>query len=160
MKLYFLATRDYKHKPNNMSKVKKNDTVKVHYTGKLVSGEEFDSSKGQDPLEFTVGSGQIIPGFDAAVEGMEVNEKKTITIAPDQAYGPVQDQLISNIERSQLPEDITPEVGQMLVATAPDGRQTRVQVTAVQEDTVTLDANHPLAGKELVFDIELVEIVG
>jgi len=141
-----------------MPKVKKNDTVKVHYTGKLVSGEEFDTSKGREPLEFTVGSGQIIPGFEEAVEGMEVNEKKTITLSPDQAYGPVHDQLISEIDRSELPEDITPQIGQTLVATAQDGRQTRVQVTEVQPETVTLDANHPLAGKDLVFDIELVEI--
>ena len=141
-----------------MSKVKKNDKVKVHYTGRLTTGEQFDSSAGRDPLEFTVGAGQMIPGFDEAVEGMELNEKKTITLSPDQAYGPVHDQLINEVDRNQLPPDMKPEVGQTLMASSPDGRQTRVQVTEVKENSITIDANHPLAGKELVFDIELVEI--
>ena len=141
-----------------MSKVKKNDKVKVHYTGRLTTGEQFDSSAGRDPLEFTVGAGQMIPGFDEAVEGMELNEKKTITLSPDQAYGPVHDQLINEVDRNQLPPDMQPEVGQTLMASSPDGRQTRVQVTEVKENSITIDANHPLAGKELVFDIELVEI--
>lgn len=141
-----------------MSKAKKNDKVKVHYTGKLTSGEQFDSSEGREPLEFTLGAGQMIPGFDEAVEGMELNEKKTITLSPDQAYGPVHDQLINEVDRNQLPPDMQPEVGQTLMASSPDGRQTRVQVTEVKDKSITIDANHPLAGKELVFDIELVEI--
>lgn len=141
-----------------MSQVKKNDKVKVHYTGRLTSGEQFDSSAGREPLEFTVGAGQMIKGFDEAVEGMALNEKKTVTLAPENAYGPVYDQLINKVERKQLPSDMNPEIGQNLVASSPDGQQTRVVVTAVEEDTITIDANHPLAGKELVFDIELVEI--
>jgi FKBP-type peptidyl-prolyl cis-trans isomerase 2 len=142
-----------------MSKAQKNNTVKVHYTGRLTNGEQFDSSKGRDPLEFTVGAGQMIAGFDSAVEGMELNEKKTITISPEEAYGPRHDQLINEVDRNNLPPEINPEVGQSLVASSPDGRQTRVQVTAVTEQSITIDANHPLAGKELEFDIELVEIV-
>ncbi|MDX1684221.1 MAG: peptidylprolyl isomerase [Saprospiraceae bacterium] len=142
-----------------MSKVEKNNKVKVHYTGRLSNGEQFDSSKGRDPLEFTVGAGEMIAGFDAAVEGMELNEKKTVTLQPEEAYGPVHDQLINDVERSNLPEDMNPEVGQMLVASSPDGRQTRVTVKAVDADKITIDANHPLAGKELEFDIEVVEIV-
>jgi len=141
-----------------MSQVKKNDKVKVHYTGRLTSGEQFDSSAGREPLEFTVGAGQMIKGFDEAVEGMALNEKKTVTLSPENAYGPVYDQLINKVERKQLPSDMNPEIGQNLVASSPDGQQTRVVVTAVEEDTITIDANHPLAGKELVFDIELVEI--
>jgi FKBP-type peptidyl-prolyl cis-trans isomerase 2 len=141
-----------------MSQVKKNDKVKVHYTGRLTSGEQFDSSEGREPLEFTVGTGQMIKGFDDAVEGMAINEKKTVTLAPELAYGPVYEQLINKVEKKQLPADMNPQVGQNLVASSPDGQETRVVVTAVEEDTVTIDANHPLAGKELVFDIELVEI--
>jgi FKBP-type peptidyl-prolyl cis-trans isomerase 2 len=143
-----------------MSKVEKNNKVKVHYTGRLTNGEQFDSSVGRDPLEFTVGAGQMIPGFDSAVEGMELNEKKTITLAPEQAYGPRHDQLINEVPRTQLPSDMKPEVGQSLVASSQDGRQQRVQVTEVSETSITVDANHPLAGKELIFDIELVEIIG
>lgn len=141
-----------------MSKAKKNDKVKVHYTGRLTTGEQFDSSDGRDPLEFELGAGQMIPGFDEAVEGMELNEKKTVTLSPDQAYGPVHDQLINEVDRNQLPADMQPEVGQTLMASSPDGQQTRVQVIEVKDNSITIDANHPLAGKELVFDIELVEI--
>lgn len=142
-----------------MSKAEKNNTVKVHYTGRLSDGEQFDSSQGREPLEFTVGAGQMIAGFDSAVEGMELNEKKTITLKPEEAYGPRHDQLVNEIEKTNLPPDMDPEVGQSLVASSPDGRQTRVQVTAVSDNTITIDANHPLAGKDLEFDIELVEIV-
>lgn len=141
-----------------MTKVKKNDKIKVHYTGTLKSGEQFDSSVDREPLEFVVGAGQMIKGFDEAVEGMMLHEKKTVTLAPEMAYGPVFDQLISVVEKNNLPTDMNPQVGQSLVATAPDGSQTRVQVTQVDVETITIDANHPLAGKELVFDIELVEI--
>ncbi|HKK88347.1 MAG TPA: peptidylprolyl isomerase [Saprospiraceae bacterium] len=141
-----------------MPKAKKNNKVKVHYTGRLTTGEQFDSSEGRDPLEFELGAGQMIPGFDEAVEGMELNEKKTVTLSPDQAYGPVHDQLINEVDRKQLPADMKPEVGQTLMASSPDGQQTRVQVTEVKDNSIVIDANHPLAGKELVFDIELVEI--
>ena len=141
-----------------MSIAKNNDTVKVHYTGKLTTGEVFDSSEGREPLEFTVGAGQMIQGFDAAVNGMELNEKKTITIPSEEAYGPVNEGLVQQVERTQLPEDMQPEVGQMLVASGPNGEQHQVTVTAVSEADVTIDANHPLAGKDLIFDVELVEI--
>ena len=139
-------------------KAKANDKVKVHYTGKLTSGEVFDSSEGRDPLEFTVGGGQMIKGFDEAVNGMEVNEKKTVTIPSAEAYGDHREELIQEVPKNQLPEDMNPEVGQKLVATNDLGHQTYVSVTAVTEEVITVDANHELAGKDLVFDIELVSI--
>lgn len=141
-----------------MSQAKKNDTVKVHYTGKLTSGEVFDSSKERDPLEFKVGSGQLIPGFDQAVEGMEINEKKTINIPSEKAYGASNPDLIRNVSQEQLPEDIEPEVGQTLIASGPEGQETRLVVTEVHDEHIVVDANHPLAGKDLVFDLELVDI--
>ena len=141
-----------------MAKAQKNDKVKVHYTGRLTNGQQFDSSEGREPLEFTVGAGQMILGFDNAVEGMEVNEKKTVLLPPEEAYGPVHEQLVSTFDKSKLPPDLNPEVGQTLVASAQDGHQQQVQVTQVTETTVTVDGNHPLAGKELEFDIELVSI--
>ncbi|NVK05365.1 MAG: peptidylprolyl isomerase [Flavobacteriia bacterium] len=142
-----------------MSTVKANDTVRVHYTGKLNDGEIFDSSVDRDPLQFTVGAGQMIPGFDKAVEGMELNEKKTVTLAPADAYGDVNKDLFHKVERTQLPEDLKPEVGQMLVAGSPDGREMQVRVAEVADDAITIDANHPLAGRDLTFDIQLVEIL-
>jgi len=141
-----------------MAQAKKNDTVKVHYTGKLTSGEVFDSSVDREPLEFTVGAGQMIQGFDSAVEGMELNEKKTVTIPSAEAYGDRNDQLLHKVEKSNLPEDLKPEVGQTLVAGGPEGQQTRVTVVEVTDNDITIDANHPLAGQDLVFDIELVQI--
>ncbi|NVK28218.1 MAG: peptidylprolyl isomerase [Flavobacteriia bacterium] len=142
-----------------MSTVKTNDKVRVHYTGKLNDGQIFDSSVDREPLEFTVGTGMMIPGFDKAVEGMEVNEKKTVTLKPEEAYGEVNKDLFHQVERSQLPEDLKPEVGQILVAGSPDGREMQVTVQEVQEETITIDANHPLAGKDLTFDIQIVEIL-
>ncbi|WP_462251377.1 FKBP-type peptidyl-prolyl cis-trans isomerase [Ekhidna sp.] len=139
-------------------KAKANDKVKVHYTGKLTSGEVFDSSEGRDPLEFTVGGGQMIKGFDEAVNGMELKEKKTVTIPSAEAYGERREELIQEVPKDQLPEDMNPEVGQKLVATNDLGHQTYVSVTAVTDQVITVDANHELAGKDLVFDIELVEI--
>lgn len=139
-------------------KAKTNDKVKVHYTGKLTTGEVFDSSQGRDPLEFTVGGGQMIKGFDEAVNGMEVSEQKTVTIPSAEAYGDKRADLIQEIPRDQLPEDMQPEVGQKLVATNDLGHQTQVAVTDVSESAITIDANHELAGKDLVFEIELVEI--
>lgn len=141
-----------------MSKAQANDTVKVHYTGKLTSGEVFDSSLNRDPLQFTVGEGQMIKGFDEAVNGMEINEKKTVTIVSDEAYGPVREDLIQDIPKTQLPDDLKPEIGQTLVATGPEGQQTQVLVADVSDEAIKIDANHPLAGKDLVFEIELVEI--
>jgi FKBP-type peptidyl-prolyl cis-trans isomerase 2 len=141
-----------------MSKAKKNDTVKVHYTGKLTTGEVFDSSVERDPLQFTLGGGQMIKGFDTAVDGMELNEKKTVTIPADEAYGQKREDLVQSVPKTQLPEDMKPEVGQTLVATGPEGQQMQVVVTNVTESDIQIDANHPLAGQDLVFEIELVEI--
>ena len=141
-----------------MKKVQENDKVKVHYTGKLESGEVFDSSVERDPLEFTVGAGQMIKGFDQAVSGMEVNEKKTVTIPSGEAYGDRNEQLIQAVSKAELPADMKPEVGQTLVATNDQGQQTHVVVTEVADSSITIDANHPLAGKDLIFEIELVEI--
>lgn len=141
-----------------MATAKTNDTVKVHYTGKLTSGEQFDSSIGREPLQFTVGAGQMIAGFDAAVNGMTLNEKKTVTIPAEEAYGQKNDQLLQKVGRDQLPADMKPEVGQKLIASGPEGQQTQVTVVEVTDESITVDANHPLAGQDLIFEIELVEI--
>ena len=143
-----------------MSTAKVNDKVKVHYTGKLTTGEVFDSSVDREPIEFIVGGGQMIKGFDDGVLGMGLNEKKTLNIPADQAYGDSNPALVQTLDRTQLPPDLKPEVGQTLVAGSPEGQEMHVQVTEVTETTITIDANHPLAGKELIFDIELVEIGG
>lgn len=141
-----------------MSQAKSGDTVKIHYTGTLDDGSQFDSSAGRDPLEFTVGGGQVIPGFDEAVEGMTVGDKKTVNIQPENAYGPRQEQMIQEVPKSALPPDLTPEVGMGLQAQGPDGKAMQLTVTEVAEESITVDGNHPLAGKALNFDIELVQI--
>lgn len=143
-----------------MSQAKSGDTVKIHYTGTLDDGTPFDSSEGRDPLEFEVGSGQVIPGFDQAVEGMAVGEQKQVAIPPAQAYGEHQAQMVQDVPRSALPPDLEPEVGMGLAARNPDGSEMRLTVTEVKDDAITVDANHPLAGKELNFKIELVNIAG
>jgi peptidylprolyl isomerase len=138
---------------------KNGDTVQVNYTGKLADGTVFDSSVGRDPLEFTLGAGNTIPGFEKAVLGMKVGEKKTVTIPADEAYGPHLDEMVIEISRDRLPKDKEPEVGQMLSATGQNGETIRFTITGISDNgTVTLDANHPLAGKDLTFDIELVKI--
>ena len=143
-----------------MSQAKQGDTVKVHYTGKLKDGSVFDSSREREPLEFTLGEGQLIPGFEDAVEGMEEGADTTVDIPVDKAYGQPQDELTMEVPKTELPEDIEPEVGmQLQVQQQQDGRAIPVKITEVKDETITLDANHPLAGKDLVFDIELVEIV-
>jgi len=141
-----------------MSKAKKGDVVKVHYKGKLNSGEQFDSSEGREPLEFTVGAGQMIPGFDAAIPGMVVGEKKTIVIAPENAYGKKNEEAIIEFPISNIPPDMKLEPGMKLQLRNEAGHPIPVIVTEVKEEVVILDANHELAGKELIFDIELVEI--
>lgn len=141
-----------------MSTVKANDQVKVHYTGRLTDGEVFDSSEGKEPIGFTAGAGQMIKGFDNAVIGMKLNEKKTINIPAAEAYGPSNAELVHTVDRSQLPEDMNPAVGEKLVAGGPDNQEMQVTVTAVTETSITVDANHPLAGADLIFDVELVEI--
>jgi peptidylprolyl isomerase len=141
-----------------MSNAKAGDTVKIHYTGTLDDGTQFDSSAGREPLEFELGSGQVIPGFDKAVEGMAVGEQKKINIAADDAYGQRNEQMVQDVPRSQLPADLMPQEGMALQAQQPDGNVVNLTVTAVSEDAITVDANHPLAGKDLNFDIELVSI--
>ena len=141
-----------------MSNAKAGDTVKIHYTGTLDDGTQFDSSAGREPLQFQLGSGQVIPGFDKAVEGMAVGDQKSVNIPAENAYGHRNEQMIQEVPRSQLPPDLAPEEGMALQAQQPDGNVVSLTVTAVSEDAITVDANHPLAGKALNFDIELVEI--
>lgn len=141
-----------------MNKAKKGDVVKVHYKGKLNSGEQFDSSEGREPLEFTIGAGQMIAGFDAAIPGMVVGEKKTITIAPENAYGKKNEEAIIEFPKSNIPPDMKLEPGMKLQLRDEAGHPVPVIVTEVKDEVVILDANHELAGKELIFDIELVEI--
>ncbi|MDQ1087950.1 MULTISPECIES: peptidylprolyl isomerase [unclassified Siphonobacter] len=135
------------------------DKVRVHYTGKLTSGVVFDSSEGRDPLEFTLGSGMVIAGFDSGITGMQVGEKKTVHIPVAEAYGPSDDNLVFEFNRSDLPKDIPFEVGMQLNMHADgEGQVVPVTVTSVADDKISVDANHPLAGQDLVFEIELVGI--
>ena len=141
-----------------MSQAKSGDTVKIHYTGTLEDGTEFDSSAGGEPLEFTLGSGNVIPAFDKAVQGMAVGETKSINIPPEDAYGPRNDQMIQEVPKSALPGDLEPAEGMALRAHGPDGQVMNLTVIAVADTSITVDGNHPLAGKALNFDIELVAI--
>ena len=141
-----------------MQQVKSGDVVKVHYTGKLVSGEQFDSSEGREPLEFTVGAGQMIRGFDTALPGMVKGDKKTINISPEEGYGERSDDAIIEFPKSNVPEDIKLEPGMALTLSNQEGQPVPVVVVDVKDDIIILDANHFLAGQELIFDIELVEI--
>ena len=143
-----------------MSQAKTGDTVKIHYTGTLDDGTEFDSSAGREPLEFELGGGQVIPGFDSAVEGMSVGDNKSVRIDAEQAYGPRHEQLVQQVPKSSLPDDLKPEVGMALQSQSPDGQTMMLMVTSVDEENITVDANHPLAGQALTFDIELVSIGG
>lgn len=142
-----------------MTQAKEGDTVKVHYTGKLSDGTVFDSSDERSPIEFTIGEGQVIPGFEEAVVGMEPGESKTATVPSEKAYGPHQGEMMFEVGRDQFPQDVQPEPGQQLQIRQPDGRTFFVTVNEISESSVTLDANHPLAGKDLVFDIKLEEII-
>ena len=141
-----------------MQQAKKGDTVRVHYTGKLTTGEQFDSSAGREPLEFEVGAGMMIKGFDDAVVGMAIGDKKTINIQRNEAYGERNEQMIIEFPRSNFPDDMDPEIGMQLMMNNSAGQQFPVTITEGQDEIVVLDANHMLAGKELVFDIEMVEI--
>lgn len=143
-----------------MQQAKKGDKVKVHYHGKLTSGETFDTSSGREPLEFEVGSGSVIKGFDQGVTGMEVGEKKTINIPVDEAYGPRSEDMLIEFPKDRFPKDMDIEEGMQLMMSNGSGQNMPVIVTEIKENSVILDANHPLAGEELIFDIELVEIVG
>ncbi|MDC6354047.1 MULTISPECIES: FKBP-type peptidyl-prolyl cis-trans isomerase [Robiginitalea] len=142
-----------------MSKVKANDMVRVHYTGKLTNGEVFDSSLEREPMEVKLGEGSLIPGFEKGLVDMEVNEKKTITIPKEEAYGEIRKELFQAVPNSELPENIKPEVGMGLVARGQDGSERQLRVAEVNEDNIVVDANHPLAGQDLVFDLEVVAIM-
>lgn len=141
-----------------MTEVKTGDTVRIHYTGTLTDGSTFDSSAGRDPLEFTVGSGQIVPGLDKAIPGMAVGDKKTVSVPADEAYGQPNPEARQAVPRSEIPEDIPLDPGTQLQVQTPTGQVMPVTVVEVTDAEVTLDANHPLAGKDLTFAIELVEI--
>ncbi len=143
-----------------MAEVKSGDTVKVHYHGKLNDGTTFDSSEGREPLEFEVGSGSVIAGFDNGVTGMKVGDKKTINIPVDEAYGQLQDDLLMEFPLDRFPADMKPEVGMELNMSNGAGQDFPVIITEVRDNSVVLDANHPLAGEDLTFDLELVEIKG
>lgn len=141
-----------------MTKAKKGDKVKVHYTGKFTDETVFDSSATRDPMEFELGSGQMIEGFDEAVEGMEVNEKKTVRLPPDQAYGPKRDELMITVSKKEVFNDMEVQVGQKFEIPQEGSQPVVVEVDEVDGDKVVLNGNHPMAGKELIFDIQLIEI--
>jgi peptidylprolyl isomerase len=142
-----------------MKKAKDGDTVRVHYTAKLQDGEVVDTTQKQDPWEFKLGEGHVIKGFEEAVIGMNPGESKTVDVPFDKAYGPYQEERILSVDRSKFPKHINPQAGQYLRIPQPDGTIATVTVTEVTESKITIDGNHPLAGKDLVFDIQLVEIV-
>jgi peptidylprolyl isomerase len=149
-----------------MAQVKEGDRVKVHYTGRLDDGTVFDSSEcaeddcgcGHGPIEFTVGQGQVIPGFEAGVKGLSVGESKTIHIPVEEAYGERQEEMVAVVPRGDLPPEMKPEVGQQLEVTQEDGQLFQVIIVDVNDETITIDANHPLAGQALNFDLKVVEI--
>lgn len=141
-----------------MSQVKGNETVKLHYTGKLNDGQVFDTSLQREPLEVKLGEGRLIPGFEKGLVDMQVNEKKIITIPKEEAYGDVQKELFQKIPSENLPQDIKPEVGMGLVSKNPDGSERQLRVADVKDDFIIVDANHPLAGQDLTFELELLEI--
>ncbi len=141
-----------------MTEAKSGDFVHIHYTGKLEDGSVFDTSEGRDPLTFELGKGMVIPGFEKAVTGMTEGETKTADVSSAEAYGERLDQLLFTVPRENLPEGYDPQVGEMMRMETRDGRQMDVVITDADEDQVQMDANHPLAGKDLTFDIELVKI--
>ncbi|MCP4050422.1 MAG: peptidylprolyl isomerase [bacterium] len=142
-----------------MTTAKKGDTVKVHYTGKLEDGTVFDSSENQEPLQFTIGSGQVISGFDKSVKGLRLNESTTIKIPVDEAYGQRREDMIVTADKDQFPDDLDIQKGQTLEIPQPDGTTVHLKVLDITNKNIILDANHPLAGRTLIFDIELIEIV-
>ena len=142
-----------------MTQASKGDTVRIHYTGRLTDGTQFDSSAGRAPLEFQLGSGQIISGLDRQIEGMSVGDTATLTIPAAEAYGEHHPEGVQTLPRERIPETVDVSLGARLQATAPDGQQMTLTVIDVNDEAVTVDANHPLAGKDLVFDVELVEVI-
>ena len=145
--------------PKEAKSVKSGDKIKVHYTGKFKDGTVFDSSREREPLEFTIGADQLIKGFDASVRGMEVGEQKTVEIPQEEAYGKKAKSAVVVVKKTEFPDNITPAVGQQLQTEGPNGSPVNMRVTKIEGDDVTLDANHPLAGKTLIFEMELMEIV-
>lgn len=141
-----------------MSKVQANDTIEVHYAGKLANGQLFDSTEGRDPLKITLGEGKLIPGLESGLLDMEIDEKKTITIPKEDAYGEIRKELFQVVKNEELPDTIKPEVGMGLVASNPDGTERQLRVAEVNEDHIVIDANHPLAGHDLIFELQLVSI--
>lgn len=141
-----------------MSVAKKGNNVLVHYTGKLVDGRIFDSTENKDPFSFVIGAGQVIKGFDEGIYGMEIGEEKQLSISSDEAYGPMQSELIVKIEKDKLPSEIEPEVGLQLEVTTQDNNKLLAVISSMDENYIELDANHPLAGQNLIFDVKLVGI--
>ena len=141
-----------------MAQATEGDTVHIHYTGRLGDGTVFDSSREREPLEFTLGEGRVIPGFESAVTGMEPGETRTANVPAADAYGPRRDELVMTVEKEQLPDDLDPDVGQRLGMRTADGETVEVRVTATDDQAVVLDANHPMAGHVLILDIELVRL--
>lgn len=141
-----------------MAQAKKGDTVEVHYTGKLEDGTVFDTSQDREPLSFTLGEDKVIPGFEKAVEGMEPGETKTEELSPEDAYGQHREDMVMELERDQIPENVDPQVGQQLQLRMQDGQTVPVVITDLGDESVTIDANHPLAGKKLIFEIELLDV--
>jgi peptidylprolyl isomerase len=141
-----------------VSQANSGDTVRIHYTGTLDDGTEFDSSAGREPLEFSLGGGQVIAGFDNAVDGMSVGENKTVTIPPGEAYGERHEKLVQEVPKTSLPDDMKPEVGMQLQSQSPDGQIMNLLIAEVADESITVDANHPLAGQALTLAIELVDI--
>jgi len=156
----FLINPQYKTERNNIlsNTINTGDKVKVHYTGSLEDGSVFDTSDGRDPLEFTIGESQVIPGFEKAVLDLNPGESTKITIPSNQAYGEVREDMMVEVERAKLPDNITPQLGLQLALNQPDGQSIPVIISKLTESHITLDANHPLAGKDLTFEIELVSV--
>lgn len=142
-----------------MSQAKSGDTVRIHYTGRLPDGTVFDSSQGRDPLQFTLGAGEIIPGLEKGIVGMAVGDNSTVTVAAPEAYGMHDPNQIQKVPREMIPDDIELQPGLQVGARTPTGENLTLTVIEVEDEHVTMDANHPLAGKDLIFDVELVEIV-
>ncbi|PHP68879.1 peptidylprolyl isomerase [Zhengella mangrovi] len=141
-----------------MSTAKNGDTVKIHYTGTLSDGTQFDSSAGRDPLSFQLGAGQIIPGLEKEIAGMAVGDQKTVTVPAEEAYGPRDPQQVQQVPRNALPPELDPQVGMQLQAQTPNGTPVQLIVIEVTDETITVDANHPLAGQDLIFAVEMIEI--
>ena len=151
--------RSSTEKGDKMNTVENGNTVSVHYTGTLNDGTQFDSSREREPLSFLVGDGQVIPGFESAVLGMQEGETKTITILAENAYGPKNDQAVQVVERSRFPNGFEGNVGESVTGQTGEGQAFRATIVSVEENTVTLDFNHPLAGQDLTFEVELVSIL-